>query len=81
MSNPVISEEDQARSRKAADSARWSALMAGFGVPEPDCVALDELWITGQITKEERRDRIHDMLRQRPIKPGHTPRDDGRETP
>lgn len=81
MNNPVISEDEQARRRKAVESARWSARMAGLGVPEPDYVALDELWITGQITKEEQRARLHEMLRQRLIKRGHTPPDDGRETP
>lgn len=81
MSNPRVSQEEQARRRKTVESARWSARMAGLGVPEPDYVALDELWITGQISKEEQRARLHEMLKQRPIKPGHTPRDDGREIP
>ena len=81
MSNPVMSEEEQARRRKAVERADWSARMAGLGKPTPEDVALDELWITGHISKEEQRARLHDMLRQRPIKPGHTPRDDGRVIP
>lgn len=55
--------------------------MAGLGVPEPEYVALDELWITGQITKEEQSIRLHEMLRQHLIKLGHTPPDEGQETP
>lgn len=81
MSYPSISEEEQTRRRKAVESARWSARMAGLGVPKPEYIALDELWITGQITKEEQHIRLHKMLRQRLIKLGHTPPDEGQETP
>jgi hypothetical protein len=39
--------------------------MAGLGKPSPEAVALDELWITGQISREERHARIVDMVKAR----------------
>jgi hypothetical protein len=57
----ALPSEEQARRRKLVSSADWSAQMAGLGKPSPEVVELDELWITGQISREERRARLHAM--------------------
>lgn len=56
---------EQERRRKVVSGAAWSARMEGLGKPLPERVALDELWITGKISREERRDRIHSMMKAR----------------
>jgi len=61
----AVGPEEQARRRKLVSSADWSAQMAGLGKPSPEAVALDELWITGQISREERHARIVDMVKAR----------------
>ena len=57
----ALPPEEQARRRKLVSSADWSAQMAGLGKPSPEVVELDELWITGQISREERSARLHAM--------------------
>ena len=58
-----ISTDEQTRRRKVVESARWSNRMEGHGMPFLERVALDELWITGQITREERDRRLQDFLK------------------
>jgi hypothetical protein len=61
----ALPPEEQARRRKVVAQARWSAKMEGLGDPLPERLVLDELWITGQISREERRARLHAMLEAR----------------
>lgn len=65
QTRPTITAEEQARRRKVVDMASWDARMEGLPGPLPERVTLDELWITGQITREERRARIEAMLTAR----------------
>ena len=62
---PALSAEEQARRRKVIESAAWDARMEGLPSPLPERVVLDELWISGQITRAERRERIDTMLKAR----------------
>lgn len=65
---PTISVEEQARRRKAVSSADWSCRMAGLGKPTAGRVALDEEWISGQITRSEYEARAIALAKQR-LKP------------
>lgn len=65
QARPTLSAEEQARRRKLVDEAAWAARMEGLGMPDPAYAALDELWISGQITHEEHVKRAHAMLRAR----------------
>ena len=69
----ALSAEEQARRRKMVSSANWSARMAGLGKPDAESVMLAELWITGQISSDERRVRIVASIRERLTQRGHTP--------
>lgn len=62
QARPLLPAAEQARRRKIVASAAWSARMEGLGRPLPERVALDELWITGQISRDERREQIRAML-------------------
>lgn len=64
QARPKISAEEQARRRKIVESATWSARMEGFGDPLPERVVLDELYIAGEITREERRERLDKFLKE-----------------
>lgn len=68
----ALSAEEQNRRRKMVSSANWSARMAGLGKPDAESVMLAELWITGQISREERRIRILASIRERLTQRGHT---------
>ena len=69
----ALSAEEQNRRRKMVSSANWSARMAGLGKPDAESVMLAELWITGQISRDERRVRILASIRERLTQRGHTP--------
>lgn len=56
---------EQERRRKVVSSAAWGARMEGLGRSDPAFAELAELWITGQITREERMRRAHAMLQAR----------------
>lgn len=62
---PTLSADEQARRRKAVECANWSARMEGLPGPLPERVLLDELWITGRITTEEKTARVHAMMKAR----------------
>ena len=64
---PTISVEEQARRRKAVSSADWSC-HGRLGKPTADRVALDEEWISGQITRSEYEARAIALAKQR-LKP------------
>ncbi len=51
--NRLISEAEEARRRKVVSRARWHSAMEGLGDSTDDEKALDELWVTGQISREE----------------------------
>lgn len=57
-----LSAAEQARRRKTVEAARWDAEMEGLGKPSAERIALDDLYITGAITRDERRARIVDMV-------------------
>jgi hypothetical protein len=59
----ALPPEEQARRREVVSSAAWAAEMEGLGKPDPAFIVLDELWISGQISREERMNRAHAMLR------------------
>jgi hypothetical protein len=65
QARPTITAEEQARRRKNVDKANWSARMEGLPDPLPGRIALDELWITGQISSEEKTARVHAMMKAR----------------
>lgn len=54
----ILPAQEQERRRKLVARADWSCRMEGLGKPAAERVALDELWITGQITKAEHSRRI-----------------------
>ena len=58
-----ISAEEQARRRKQVSTARWLGRAEGLGTPGPEYGVIDELWVTGKITREERRSRIDAMMK------------------
>ncbi len=68
--NPINAAE-QAMRRKRVTAANWSARMEGLGKQTPDYDALSELWITGQISREELEDRRMDMLKEYLRNRGH----------
>lgn len=49
---PALSEEEQARRRKAVDTARASNQLSGFE-PDPEAEALNARYITGELTRDE----------------------------
>lgn len=51
-----LSAEEQTTRRKQVSAARQFARMTGKETPGPEYGAIDELWVTGKITREERRD-------------------------
>lgn len=65
QAHPVLPKAEQDRRRKVVSGAAWAARMEGLGKPAPEFAALDELWITGQISREERLARAHSMLKAR----------------
>lgn len=70
---PSISPEEVARRRKARSKAVWSSRMAGLGMPTPEEEALAELWITGQITHEELKERTKLLVNEYLHERGHEP--------
>ena len=53
--------DEQARRRKAASAAHWSGRMEGLGKPTEEELAINELWITGEISSEEHTRRVHKL--------------------
>ena len=68
---PALSAEEQARRRKLVSGADWSCRMEGLGKPPAERVALDELWITGQITKDEHSRRVAAQVKDYLARRGH----------
>lgn len=62
--NP-ISPEEVALRRKTVSSAAWAARMEGLGRPAAEFAELDELWINGKISRDERVRRAKEMLKSR----------------
>ncbi|AUR22551.1 hypothetical protein PhaeoP80_04528 (plasmid) [Phaeobacter inhibens] len=60
--NALISPDEVARRRETMAEAVWSARMEGLGKPTEEEVELSELWITGQITHDELRQRTKKLV-------------------
>lgn len=63
--SPALPPEEQARRRNLVASADWSCRMEGLGKPSAERVALDESWITGQISRDEYEARAFALVRER----------------
>lgn len=61
----IISEEEVARRRKVVSKANWSAEMEGLGRQTSEYNALSELWIIGEIGREELEKRRMEMVLDR----------------
>lgn len=51
--SPALPPEEQARRRDLVAGADWSCRMERLGKPSTERAALDESWITGQISRDE----------------------------
>ncbi len=60
-----VSSKEEARRRKVVSKANWSAAMEGVGEPTPEYTTISELWITGEITREELRERRGQLVKER----------------
>ena len=49
---PALSDEEQARRRKAVETARASNQLSGFE-PDPEAEALNARYIAGELTRDE----------------------------
>ncbi len=61
----LLSDAEMARRRKLVSKANWSAEMEGLGRQSPEYNALSELWITGQISRDELERRTYQMVQDR----------------
>ena len=62
---------EQNRRREAVDRAFWHNRMEGLGKPGAEETALAELWITGEITREEYQKLVRDYVMAEINKRGH----------
>lgn len=64
-SHSTISDEEVVRRRKLVSKANWSAEMEGLGRQTPEYNALSELWVSGEIDREELEKRRMEMVLDR----------------